>query len=148
MVEDLKARKRSVAIAVDSINSCLRYILFSEDRLKIENAEGGYRLLVNGKNVRPCDISEGERNIIGLSYFFTKIFEEKEEALAFKDEYLIVIDDPISSFDFENRVGVFSFLNYKLTAFLVEQKLTRVLILTHELMTFYEKINLIVKSLM
>lgn len=138
LVEDLKARKRSVAIAVDSINSCLRYILFSEDRLKIENAEGGYRLLVNGKNVRPCDISEGERNIIGLSYFFTKIFEEKEEALAFKDEYLIVIDDPISSFDFENRVGVFSFLNYKLTAFLVEQKLTRVLILTHELMTFYE----------
>ena len=138
LIMDLEAKRRNVAIAVDSINSCLRYILFAEDRLRIENSDGGYKLLVNGKNVRPCDISEGERNIIGLSYFFTKLFEGKAEVSAFKDEYLIVIDDPISSFDFENRVGVFSFLNYKLTAFLTAQKLTRVLLLTHELRTFYE----------
>ena len=40
--------------------------------------------------------------------------QNKEPSKAYEDEYLIVIDDPISSFDFENKVGIMSFLNYQL----------------------------------
>ena len=44
-----------------------------------------------------------------------KVREEKD---AYDEEYLLVIDDPVSSYDFENRIGILSFLKYKLSMFL------------------------------
>ena len=136
--EELNAQRRSIKLAVDSINSCLRYIFFSDDRLQIECVGEYYKLLSHGKNVRPCDISVGERNIIGLSYFFTSLFEGKDEKAAYKENYLIVIDDPVSSFDTENRIGIMSFLNYKLGVFLEGNPDSKALVMTHDLMAFYD----------
>lgn len=145
-LDELEAKKRNVTIAVDSINACLKYIFFEENRLKLEYKNSGYRLLSNGQSVRPCDISEGERNIIGLSYFFTSILDGRDERSAYSDEHLIVIDDPVSSYDIENRVGVLSFLNYKLGKFLMGCPESRVLVMTHDLRAFFE-INNIFKEL-
>jgi energy-coupling factor transporter ATP-binding protein EcfA2 len=144
--EDLNAQRRSIKLAVDSMNACLKYIFFSDDRLQIECVGGCYKLLSHGKNVKPCDISVGERNIIGLSYFFTSLFEGKDEKNAYKENYLIVIDDPISSFDTENRIGIMSFLNYKLGLFLEENPNSKALLMTHDLMAFYD-IHKIVKGI-
>lgn len=137
-VEDLEAQRSNVQLAVDTINACLKYIFFAEDRLKIEYVNGAYKLLSYGKSVKPCDISEGERNIIGLSYFFTSILRGKEEKQAYNEEYLIVVDDPVSSFDVENRIGILSFLKYKISMFLLGNMNTRVLVMTHDLKTFYD----------
>ena len=70
---------------------------------------GEYKLLSHGKNVKPCDVSVGERNIIGLSYFFTSILEGQEIDSAYYGEYLLVTDDPVSSYDTENKIGILSF---------------------------------------
>lgn len=137
-VDDLEAQRRNIRIALDAINACMKYIFFADDRLKIEYVDGAYKLLSHGKNVNPCDVSVGERNIIGLSYFFTSILEGKEEKDAYGEEYLLVIDDPISSFDTENRIGILSFLKYKLSMFLEGNPNTKVLVMTHDLMTFYD----------
>lgn len=137
-VEDLEAQRKNVRLAIDSINACMKYIFFAEDRLKIEYIDGEYKLLSHGKSVKPCDVSVGERNIIGLCYFFTSIFEGKEEKDAHKEEYLLVIDDPVSSYDIENRIGILSFLKYKLSVFMEGNKDTRVLVMTHDLKTFYD----------
>lgn len=66
-------------------------------------------LKINGKSVKPKKISVGERNVLGLCYFFAKLFGGKTEATKYSSEYLIVIDDPVSSFDYGNRVGVYVF---------------------------------------
>lgn len=137
-VEELEAQRRNIRLAIDSINACLTYIFFDENRLKIAYENGYYKLYSHGKSVKPCDVSVGERNIIGLSYFFTSIFEGKEEDEAYKEEYVIVIDDPVSSFDTENRIGILSFLKYKISAFLEGNQYTKVLVMTHDLMTFYD----------
>ena len=137
-VEDLEAQRKNVQLALDIINACLKYIFFAENRLKIEYTDGEYRLFSHGKSVRPCDISVGERNIIGLSYFFTSIMEGQEETDAYGKEYLIVIDDPVSSYDTENRIGILSFLKYKLSTFLEGNEFTKALVMTHDLMTFYD----------
>ena len=50
-------------------------------------------------------MSLGERNIIALCYFFTQILSNQDIGKLYQDEELVVIDDPISSFDFENKVG-------------------------------------------
>lgn len=137
-VEDLEAQRRNIRLALDSINACMKYIFFADDRLKIEYVNGAYKLLSHGKSVKPCDVSVGERNIIGLSYFFTSILEGQEEKGAYNKEYLLVIDDPVSSYDTENRIGILSFLKYKLSVFLEGSINTKALVMTHDLMTFYD----------
>lgn len=137
-VEDLEAQRRNVQLAIDEINACLKYIFFAENRLEIEYVDGVYKLLSYGKNVKPCDVSVGERNIIGLSYFFTSILDGQEEKNAYEQEYLLIIDDPVSSYDLENRIGILSFLKYKLSMFLEGNVNTKVLLMTHDLRTFYD----------
>lgn len=137
-LEDLNGRRKSIDIAVDIINNGLKYILFAEDRLTIERNGDSYKLLSNGNPVLPKNISVGERNIIGLCYFFTSIMTGKNKDTAYNDEYLIIIDDPISSYDFENKVGILSFLKYKLSQFLDGNVNSRAVILTHDLLTLFD----------
>ena len=137
-VEDLESQRKNVRLAIDSINACMKYIFFADDRLKIDYIDGKYKLLSHGKSVKPCDVSLGERNIIGLCYFFTSIFEGKDEKDAYKEEYLLVIDDPVSSYDIENRIGILSFIKYKLSVFMEGNQNTRALVMTHDLKTYYD----------
>ena len=137
-VQALEAQRSSVTVAIDVMNNYMKYIFFEEDRLRIEYDDGVYRLLSHGQKVKPREVSVGERNIIGLCYFFTSILKGKEERDAYNDEYLIIVDDPISSYDMENRIGILSFLKYELSAFLEGNTETRVLVMTHDLMTFYD----------
>jgi wobble nucleotide-excising tRNase len=106
--------------------------------LEIKYIDGTYKLFCAGKNVKPCDVSVGERNIIGLSYFFTHILNNQDVSVAYGKEYLLVLDDPISSYDRENRIGILSFLKYKLGLFLEGNINTKALVMSHDLMTFYD----------
>ena len=137
-ITNLEAQRSNVQLALDAINSCMKYIFFSEDRLRIEYEDGVYKLVSHGKSVKPRDVSVGERNIIGLSYFFTRVMEGKDEKDAYNQEYLLIIDDPVSSYDAENRIGILSFLKYKLGEFLEGNVNTKALVMTHDLSTFYD----------
>ncbi|HIZ89117.1 MAG TPA: AAA family ATPase [Candidatus Mucispirillum faecigallinarum] len=137
-LDSLDEQRKNVKHATKSINACLQYIFFADNRMEIKYEEGVYKLLSYGKNVRPCDISAGERNILGLCYFFTNIFSNKEENKAYNEEYLIVIDDPVSSFDIENRIGILSLLKYKISKFLLGNERTRTLVLTHDIQTSFD----------
>ena len=138
VVEALEAQRKNVQLAMDIMNACLKYIFFADDRLRIDYTDGEYRLYSHGKSVRPCDVSVGERNIIGLSYFFTSIMEGQEEKDVYGKEYLLIIDDPVSSYDTENRIGILSFLKYKLDLFLEGNEFSKALVMTHDLKTFYD----------
>lgn len=138
VVEELEAERKNIRIALEVINNSLKYIFFSENRLKIEYQKDTYILLSNGHAVKPSDISLGERNIIALCYFFTTIMQNKEVSTIYDREYLIIIDDPVSSFDIENKVGIMSFLKYQLEKFLLGNIDTKAIIMTHDLQTFYD----------
>jgi len=134
----LNGRRKRIDIAIDIINNGLKYIFFAEGRLTIERDGDFYKLLSNGHPVLPKNVSVGERNIIGLCYFFTSILTGKNKDTAYNDEYLIVIDDPVSSYDFENKVGILSFLKYKLGQFLNGNTNSRVVVMTHDLLTLFD----------
>lgn len=137
-LDDLNGRRKRIDIAIDIINNGLKYIFFTENRLAIERDGDFYKLLSNGHSVRPKNVSVGERNIIGLCYFFTSIMTGKNKDTAYNDEYLLVIDDPISSFDFENKIGILSFLKYKLCQFLNGNATSRAIVMTHDLQTVFD----------
>ena len=140
ILEDLQMQKRSVKIAIDMINARLRYVFFSTNRLEIEVDEPGtlYTLKSNGMSVRPSDISVGERNILALCYFFVEMLDNTDAEKAFSQESLVVIDDPVSSFDHENRIGIMSLLRRDLEKVIIGNNTSRLVLLTHDLQAAFD----------
>ena len=73
-----------------------------------------------------------------MSYFFTEIFSGENKEEFYTKPKFIVIDDPISSFDFENRVGIMSFLNYQIHKIMTGCNNSRMIVLTHDLMSAFD----------
>ena len=140
-LKELFAQKSNTQIAVDKINKALEYIFFKKERLEIEYRDSQYYLKSNGYDVRPCDVSLGERNAIALCYFFIEMFTEQEVKNMYQDELLVVIDDPVSSFDIENRVGIISYLRYQIARIIKGNSDSRVIVLTHDITTAFDLIK-------
>ena len=136
-LRSLEQAKSDVGLAIDTINNALDYVFFSNERLSIELKNDKYYLKSNGCDVAPKNISLGERNILGLCYFFTQIMSNQDINKFYANEVFIVIDDPISSFDFENKVGIHSYLRYQFNRIINGNANSKILILTHDLETFY-----------
>lgn len=134
-IETLEQKKEQITIAVDIINSHLRYIFFDKDRLEIKCQDNKYIIKSRGRSVRPDAISVGERNIIALCYFFADMFNGKEEKKQYANETMVVIDDPVSSFDIDNRIGIISFLNRQFRMLLTGNENTRIVLMSHDLQT-------------
>lgn len=134
-IAQLEQQKKQIRIAVDIINNYLSYIFCENQRLEIQVKDEQYVILSRGRNVNPRDISVGERNIIALCYFFAKMFAGMEEKDRYKKEALVVIDDPVSSFDIDNHIGIISFLRSQFVQLLKGNTNTRVILMSHDLQT-------------
>ena len=136
---DLVAKQASIKIAIDLINKYLQMIFFDNNRLKLEIVDEKYILRVNGKKVEPKNISTGERNIIALCYFFTIIGKNLSLNKRYTLPSLIIIDDPISSFDFDNKLGLISFLIGEMQQIIeLSNCKSRIIVLTHDLQVVYD----------
>jgi wobble nucleotide-excising tRNase len=128
-----EADKKNIAIALERINRHLRYIFFDVNRLSVRAEADKYQVLSRGHNIRLKSLSAGERNAIALCYFFSLLSQDKSPDKALSDEMLLVIDDPISSFDFENKTGIYSFLHLMIDRIRNGNNNSRIIILTHEI---------------
>lgn len=141
-IKTLKAQAESVDIALDYINDGLKYVFYSNIKANLVAGEGCYKLKINGRHVPPKKISVGERNVLGLCYFFAKLFSNKKKDNKYKDEMLIIIDDPVSSFDYGNRLGVMSLLRHQFINIKHGNSNSRILVLTHDLRTAFDLVKI------
>lgn len=135
-ITEYEEKEENIDLAVDLINENLRCIFLSEKRLyiKYDSKLKNYVIVSKGKEVSPQSISTGEKNIIALAYFFTDI--HKKQQLDNNENYFLIIDDPVSSFDSNNKFGIISFLDTKLKEYSNNQN-NKILVLTHD----YQVIN-------
>lgn len=136
-LQELQQRKSNIGLAINNINNALDYVFFAHGRLSIELKNDKYYLKSNGNDVKPKNVSLGERNIIALCYFFTQIMANQEVSKLYTNETFIIIDDPISSFDFENKVGIISFLRYQVDRIIKGNQNSKILVLSHDLETVF-----------
>ena len=143
IINDLNSKKKNFNIALKKINQDLSYIFFSNDRLNLKYEDNKYIVLSYGRKVELNKLSIGERNAIALCYFFTQILENTSEANEYSNDFFLLIDDPISSFDFENKVGVYSFIRSKLNKILSNNLNNKLIIFTHEIeaMNHFQKFD-------
>lgn len=138
-MDQLDSQRKNYMIASEEINNSLEYIFFCKNRLSLEpGSDQVYHLRVNGKQVDPNKVSCGERNALALCYFFTEIVKDMDSKAIYSDELFLVIDDPISSFDLENRVGIISFLRWKFEQILSCCATTKILVMTHDISVMFD----------
>ena len=133
----LKQKLQHVGIALDEINKRL-HIVFGEDRLNLVPADRGYQVFSRGKPVRPEDLSTGERNILGLCYFFVATARGRSMAEHYRAQNIVVLDDPISSFDIDNKYGVMVLIVSELARYFAPSSNSLFLIMTHDLSVAYD----------
>lgn len=141
-IKELQSQKERTDIALSYINQELQYVFYSNRKVKLEPGDGCYKLKINGKSVKPKKISVGERNVLGLCYFFAKLFGGKTTSNKYATEYLIVIDDPVSSFDYGNRIGVMSLLRYQFGNIIRGNTGSRILVLSHDLHSIFDLVKI------
>ena len=141
-IKELKMKKERTDIALDYINKELQYVFYSNRKIQLIEGESCYKLMVNGKKVKPKKISVGERNVLGLCYFFAMLFSGKKDEDKYTSEYLIVIDDPISSFDYGNRLGVMSLLRYQFSNITKGNANSRLLVMSHDLQSVFDLVKI------
>ncbi|MDD4070281.1 MAG: AAA family ATPase [Candidatus Izemoplasmatales bacterium] len=135
-IEILESKKENTELAIEKINRWLSLIFLDSKRINLVYEKRKYAVKSRGKSIRMKDLSNGERNAVGLSYFFASINEKKSGNTYSDVSKLIVLDDPLSSFDFENKLGIYSFLK-SIFSDVIDNDDSKILILTHQLDTMF-----------
>lgn len=96
--------------------------------IKLDGAKKNY-ILQHAKSedeLTVNDISEGERNLLSLLFFYNELFEDKDQSEFKNNVKLLILDDPISSLDGSNRYYVLEMVKS-----LLSQKTPQVFVSTH-----------------
>ena len=142
IVSQLQGKMDQVDDAREQINTYLN-IIFGQKKLYLANAgKDKYRLQLRKGDtyvdIPPKAVSSGERNALALAYFFACVMEKKGRDYKYDEPTLLVIDDPVSSFDSENKAGVISLLTLQCRKVLDGNRDSKVLVFTHDRTTLRE----------
>lgn len=115
------------------MNRWLR-LVFGENLISIEaNSQLGYDLKnLKGQIIPPGRLSLGEQNILALCYFFVAKVSGGSLGNYGKSNQIILLDDPVSSFDYGNKYGVMQVLNYIAGLISGSKSESKMLIMTHD----------------
>ncbi|WP_304024507.1 AAA family ATPase [Rothia mucilaginosa] len=125
--------------AINNINA-LSAIVFGADSISVkykegEDGEDGYEILRGNKKVVPSSLSTGEQNALSLCYFFAQMMDGEEHGSleeVLVGNRIIVLDDPLSSFDFDNKYGVVRLLDYVMNLMSKSDSESKLIIMTHD----------------
>lgn len=104
-IDSLKALLSDEAFGAKEFNNKLHKFISRDDlSLRFNKSKNGYEILRAKKKAN--NLSEGEKTAIAFIYFITKLKENDNNL----DESIIIVDDPISSFDSNHLFSAYAFL--------------------------------------
>jgi wobble nucleotide-excising tRNase len=92
-IENKKSHLSDETIVLSSINKDLHKFLGKNEITLVKSESGGYNLKRQNENA--VNLSEGEKTAIALVFFINKLGEKGNDIV----NTIVVLDDPISSFD-------------------------------------------------
>ncbi|VVN20539.1 hypothetical protein PS619_04298 [Pseudomonas fluorescens] len=106
-IVELEKKLNNESIGAEEFNKLLhKFLGRNQISLKFDKIRKGYQILRAPENTPAKNLSEGEKNAIGLIYFLTKLSENERDL----SKSVVVFDDPVSSFDSNNLFNAHSFL--------------------------------------
>ena len=131
-IENLENLLSNESLGADQFNESLhRFLGRSELTLRFNPDKKGYEIFRN-KSSEPFsgNLSESEKTAIAFVYFMTKL-KEKDNKI---EDTIVVVDDPISSFDSNHLFHAYSFMQAHC------KKAKQLLVLTHNF-TFFKLVR-------
>ena len=128
---------KNTTLALNNINKQLGRVFYESERLKLEQEDGFYYVLSRGRRTKLSSLSTGERNAIGLCYFFSIVNQNQNIDDQYNSPLLLVLDDPVSSFDHEIKLGIYSLLRGEIEKITIGNEDSKILILTHDSDVYY-----------
>ncbi|WP_288747649.1 AAA family ATPase [uncultured Corynebacterium sp.] len=136
-VNSLKRINAGESTGADQANQLLK-VVFGPNGIQLEPTDHGYMVVNRDRTMSPGKLSTGESNAVGLCYFFVKLAEEETFEKGLGKSRLIVLDDPISSFDFDNRYGVTALIGFMAKQILESKNGSKLVFLTHDPSVAYD----------
>lgn len=125
----IRSLKESKIITVDFMKLVNDILLDMNISIKLEIEGNDYYLrttLLNEDELTVDDISEGEKNLLSLIFFYFEMFEDDKQSVLKSDINMIILDDPISSMDDSNRFYVL-----ELVKNIIQLNVDQVFVLSH-----------------
>ena len=118
-------------VGSDQFNESLhKFLGRSELTLRFNPIKKGYEILRNDSEQVDGNLSEGEKTAIAFVYFITKLKENDNKI----EDTIVVVDDPISSFDSNHLFHAYSFMKVNC------EKAKQLFVLTHNF-TFFKLVR-------
>lgn len=118
-------------VGADQFNESLhKFLGRSELTLRFNPLKKGYEILRNDSEQVDGNLSEGEKTAIAFVYFITKLKENDNNI----EDTIVVVDDPISSFDSNHLFHAYSFMKVSC------EKAKQLFVLTHNF-TFFKLVR-------
>lgn len=109
-LNELESTLSNESLGAEKFNEKLNIFLgYDELRLEFNKDLKGYEIIRKSTNSKASKLSEGEKTAIAFVYFLTKLKENDNKI----ENSLIVIDDPISSFDNNKLFSAYSCIKYE-----------------------------------
>ncbi len=106
-IDELNKEISTEALGAEIFNKDLWKFLGRKDIELVPQSQGGYKIERNkDPNTKGQLMSEGEKTAIAFVYFINKLKEQNNKI----DNTIVVVDDPVSSFDSNNLFSSFSYL--------------------------------------
>ncbi len=105
--EELNSKLNSIEKGKQELEDYIKLFLNRED-LRIEPTSDNYFILKRG-NKKARNLSEGEKTAVAFSHFMVSLKSLKDEGKL--NDYIVFIDDPISSLDANHIAQVSSLIN-------------------------------------
>ena len=130
-IKDIEDILSNETIGADQFNESLhKFIGRSELSLKFNHGLKGYEIIRNDSGGHDSNLSEGEKTAIAFVYFITKLKEKGNNI----SDTIVVIDDPVSSFDSNHLFHAYSYLRMHCT------NVKQLFVLTHNF-TFFKLVR-------
>ena len=137
----IETRKNEIRILEDSLSnegvgadqfnkSLHKFLGRSELALRFNPVKKGYEILRNDSEQVDGNLSEGEKTAIAFVYFITKLKENDNNI----EDTIVVVDDPISSFDSNHLFHAYSFMKVNC------EKAKQLFVFTHNF-TFFKLVR-------
>ncbi|MCM5576597.1 AAA family ATPase, partial [Xanthomonas hortorum pv. pelargonii] len=111
-VSAIEVQLSNETVGAKEFNDTLhRFIGRSELCLSFNQKKKGYEIIRNGVGEHDGNLSEGEKTAIAFVYFITKLKENGNKV----EDSIVVVDDPVSSFDSNHLFHAYSFLRTQCT---------------------------------
>lgn len=106
-IRNLEDSLSNEGLGADQFNEALhKFLGRSELTLRFSPVKKGYEILRNDSIPVAGNLSEGEKTAIAFVYFITKLKENDNKM----ENTIVVVDDPVSSFDSNHLFHAYSFL--------------------------------------